>query len=141
MAMDSYSQALQARRGKSMDMAMVYGHDGEGDEGAHAVAESMGHGNHGEDTHGTPHAHEETPSPAGVTEHHDQHMPVHNEGEHMAPHPDWHSTEHEDEHTDVEHEIRSHIIGHVSPGEEERMAKAGPRSLGERAKMEAMKKK
>ncbi len=133
MAMDSYSQALQSRRGKSLDGALM--HAGESD-----------HGGRG-DT-------EQTPFGGPKTTHMDEHTAPVREGESFAPPASRLATEHQDEHTPVVHqdtpyanedaqaeaEIREHIIGHVSPGERESLSGMKPRSLGERVKMAAMEK-
>lgn len=95
-----------------------------------------------------------------------QHTPVGHEGDGMSPHPNWRSPAHLDEHMKVAREesrgepqprsqsagvgegelhdeIREHIIGHTSEGEHDQLMAQGhrPRSLGERAKMMALKEK
>ncbi len=135
MAMDSYSQALQSRRGKSLDGSIMHaGAEGEMDPGGRGSTESP--------TFGGP-----------KTEHSEEHIPVMREGEQREA-VNGGAVEHVDDHrpvvnqhlppahvdADAEAEMREHIIGHVSPGEHEMLAGMKPRSLGERVKMAAMEK-
>jgi len=164
MAMDSYSQALQSRRGKSLDGSLM--RVGEIDAPHGGIDHRLGV--HGEETPsgegaGTPHAMEPTAFDRESKTHLDEHIEGKNEHETPSPPASHHSMTHEDEHTmpvgedsgtpyprsqspgmgggDLEAEIRSHVIGHTSENEHEQLEGMKPRSLGERAKMGAMKSK
>ena len=134
MSTDALSRALQARRGKSLDHSL-YAQDGHPAD--HETLEVETHpGN--------------LPS-HGEIDHKDQHTPVAHEGHpqgHVPPqvHPSEEpgDVEHETEshgREDIAAEMGDHVMDHASERDYHELKGIKPRSLGERAKMEAMEAK
>lgn len=133
MAMDAYSMALQSRRGKSLDphMAMM-------SSDQLASIQEAAH---------SPTDHANVDSRLGI----DQIPPevkdttqgtkvAHGDGKAQASPPDLQLAG-AGAAQPGQDEIRDHVIGHESPNEYDQMKNQKPRSLGERAKLVAMKDK
>lgn len=166
-SMSSLSQALSMRRGKGLDPSLM-SDGNESDHTDPAIDRHVGvHGagtEYGEGL-GVPTEHEKEPFDQKSTTHEDEHTKVEHEGERPSPPASWHSKEHGDEDTKVTHgsmanvntevvgaahqstgeglgaldeEIRNEVMGHASKSEHEQLKGMRPRSLGERAKMEAL---
>lgn len=152
MAKDAYSQALQNRRGGSMDPSLVQmaygGHPAE--EAEHEVAahggdvasskrtlgEEIGYPGAGKPK---PKASEMEGDQVAIADVKQGQAPAGMDEE--APHVDSDGDYDEDAGAADHDEIRDHIIGHESPGEYDRMKESRPTTLGERVKMAAMKEK
>lgn len=141
MAKDSYSQALQNRRGASIDHSMVqmaYGNDETPEEAVHQA---------GAEIEGSPHMASNDKKTLGDTIKYPKGASLATPSENpevaiadtkMGQVAEGSSDDHDD---DESSEIRDHIIGHESPDEYDRMKESKPSTLGARVKMAAMKEK
>ena len=161
--MDSYLAALQARRGKGVDGSLL----GEINDPHGAIDSRLGVGGAGTpggEGQGTPSVTGKTQFDRNSPTHLDEHTEGAKEGMAASPPASHHSVTHEDEHTEpvgegqigrpephaqstgqgegeLHSQIRDHVIGHVSEGEAEQLQGMSRPSLGQRAKMGAMKEK
>ena len=120
-SLSALSQALAARRGRGLDSSLF--HAGHLDE--HTPVEHEAHA---------------VPPPASIhnAEHTDEHKHVEGEPPELA---EPHSQSHGMGEGELHAEIMEHVSGHASKEEHEQLKGHSPRSLGERAKMEALNKK
>lgn len=161
MSADTYSMALAQRRGTKLDPAMI---KGEIDAPHTQVNQHLGlnSSSDGGERQGTPSHQGKTQYDRESPTHLDEHTPPVHEGQAPSPTPDRKSPDHKDEHTqvageqsrglayphsqsvgagggDLHDQIRNEVTGHASLEEYELLKDLHPRSLGERAKMMALK--
>lgn len=149
MAADSYSQALMSRRGKSIDPNVIQIHEEAPQDirKGFSAGDPADEGAIGMEIGEKPSMHAAVDAQVGITpqmldpdqEHLDEHTQVDGEASRGAPLPVSQSP------TvgggELGSEIRDHVSGHASEMEYNQLKGMKPRSLGERAKMDALKSK